>query len=270
MKTYKPYISLNQNDRGIWDLDTTKGCNSGMTLNPKGCYSDCYAARSAKIYGFDFSFSVDRHFKDEKHRREIVNKIKTIDMPFVRIGCSGDPSENWQHMINIIKQLTTENQLSLFDYRFSREIVVITRHWKLLNEAQLHQLAEFNLTINTSVSALDSSYLIDNALTEYERLKPFCKSVLRIISCDFNTLNENGRRKLRIQEQLFKNESTIDTVFRPSKNNHFIISGLINSTTGNFMGKKTLMSKYNKKTFVGKCKSCKEMCGVNLKTLNRI
>lgn len=263
MKTYLPYLSLAQNDRGIWDFDTTKGCAGGLANDPKGCYSDCYAARSAKIYGFDFATSIDRHFRNEPHRVKIVNQIKKIDMPFIRIGCSGDPSENWQHMIGVLKKLTNENQLSLFDYRFSRQIVVITRHWKQLNEAQLHQLAEFNLVVNTSVSALDSADLISNSLTQYERLKPFCKSVLRVISCDFNTENESGRRKMRIQEQLFKNDNVIDTVFRPSKNNPFILSGLINAGIGNFMGKKTLMSKYNKKTFVGKCKSCKEMCGVN-------
>jgi hypothetical protein len=264
MKTYKPYLSLTQNDRGIWDFDTTKGCASGMALDPKGCYSDCYAARSAKIYGYDFWVSVDRHFRNESHRVKIVNQIKKIDMPFIRIGCSGDPSENWQHMINVIKQLTTETQLSLFDYRFSRQIVVITRHWKQLTEAQLHQLAEFNLTINTSVSALDSSELITRSLNEYERLKPFCKSVLRIISCDFNTDNENGRRRLRMQEQLFKYDKVIDTVFRPTKKSPYIESGLINYKMGNFLGKKALISKYNKKTYLGKCSTCKEMCGVTI------
>jgi len=262
MKTYLPYLSLNKNDRGIWDFDTTKGCASGMALDSKGCYGDCYAARSAKIYGFNFGVSVDRNFRSESDRQKIVNQIKKIDMPFIRIGCSGDPSENWQHMIKVIGQLVNESQLSLFDYRFSRQIVVITRHWNLLTDAQLHQLAGFNLVINTSVSALDDVSLINNSLIQYERLKTFCKSVLRVISCDFNTDNEDGRRKLRIQNQLFKNDNVIDTVFRPSKNNPFILSGLINTTKGNFMGKKTLMSKFNKKAYVGKCQNCKEMCGL--------
>ena len=30
------------------------------------------------------------------------------------------------------------------------------------------------------------------------------------------------------------------------------------------MNSKQLISKYNKKTFVGKCKNCIEMCGINL------
>jgi hypothetical protein len=43
MKEYKNIISLSKNERGIWDLDTIKGCKSGLLENPKGCYSDCYA-----------------------------------------------------------------------------------------------------------------------------------------------------------------------------------------------------------------------------------
>ena len=32
-----------------------------------------------------------------------------------------------------------------------------------------------------------------------------------------------------------------------------------------FMKSKALVSKYNKKTFLGKCNNCIEMCGLNLK-----
>ena len=263
MKTYKSIISLSKNGRGIWDLDTTKGCSSGLNYNSKGCYGDCYAYKTALRYGYDFGKTVLRHFKNESHRVQIVNKIKTIDMPFIRIGCSGDPSENWQHMINILYGLN-DNQLNLFPENGKKQIVVITRHWQHLAEYQLNYISKFNLVVNTTISALDSKELITNSLTQYERLKPFCKSVLRIVSCDFNTENEEGRRRLRAQEQFFKNENTIDTVFRPSKNNEFITKGIINVKTGNFMGKKALMSKYNKKTFVGKCASCKEMCGMFL------
>jgi len=263
MKTYKPYISLQQNERGIWDLDTSKGCSSGMSLNINGCYGDCYAAKTAKRYGIDFSKTVLRYFRNESHRAETVNQIKFIDMPFIRIGCSGDPSENWQHMINILNKLT-DNQLQLFATGGSKKIVIITRHWTHLTDAQLHEICKFNLVINTTVSALDSKEIITNSINQYERIKPFCKSVLRIVSCDFNTNNEEGRRRLRMQEQFFKNKNTIDTVFRPSAKNDFILSGVVNVGKGNFMGKKTLLSKYNKKTFVGKCSRCLEMCGVNI------
>jgi len=123
MRTYKTTISLSKNGRGIWDLDTIKGCESGVLENDKGCYGDCYALKTAKRYGIDFSKSIERHFENEKHKLQIIRQIEKIDMPFVRIGCAGDPSENWEHTINIIKQLKQNSQLSLFDISSTKTIV---------------------------------------------------------------------------------------------------------------------------------------------------
>ena len=265
MKTYKNIISLSKNERGIWDLDTIKGCNSGLLENAKGCYNDCYAFKTAKRYGIDFSKSIERYFENETHRNLIVKQIEKIDMPFIRIGCSGDPSENWQHTINIIKQIKENSQLSLFDISSNKQIVIITRHWKKLTNEQLDYISKYNICINTSVSALDNDYLIENSLIQYERLKPFCKSVLRVITCDFNEKNNIGLKKSEIQRKLLKNKNVIDTVFRPSSKNEFVINNIINVKKMAFMKSKALVSKYNKKTFLGKCNNCIEMCGLNLK-----
>jgi len=264
MRTYKTTISLSKNGRGIWDLDTIKGCESGVLENDKGCYGDCYALKTAKRYGIDFSKSIERHFENEKHRLQIVRQIEKIDMPFVRIGCAGDPSENWEHTINIIKQLKQNSQLSLFDISSTKQIVIITRHWKSLTDLQLIELSKYNVCINTSVSALDNESLVKVALTEYERLKPYCKSILRVVSCDFNELNPIGKQMAETQRKLFKNSGVVDTVFRPSKKNHFVIDGIINVKKMGFMKSKALVSKFNKKAFLGKCSSCLEMCGLNL------
>lgn len=265
MRTYKSIISLSKNGRGIWDLDTVKGCASGVLENDKGCYGDCYALKTAKRYGIDFSKSIERHFENEAHRLQIVRQIEKIDMPFIRIGCAGDPSENWEHTINIIKQLKENSQLSLFDISSKKQIVIITRHWNILTENQLKELSKYNVCINTSVSALDNDNLIKVGLTQYERLKPYCKSILRVVSCDFNEQNETGRLMSETQIKLFKNNSVIDTVFRPSNNNLFVKEGIINVKKMGFMKSKTLVSKFNKKTFLGKCKNCLEMCGLNVK-----
>jgi hypothetical protein len=264
MKQYKNIISLSNNERGIWDLDTIKGCKSGLLENPNGCYNDCYAFKTAKRYGIDFSKSIERNFKDELHRNLIVKKIEKIDMPFIRIGCSGDPSENWQHTINIIKQIKENSQLSLFDISSKKQIVIITRHWNILTDIQLNELSNYNICINTSVSALDNEYLIKKSIEQYIRLKPYCKSVLRVITADINEENENGKKIAEIQRNLLKNKLVIDTVFRPSKNNPFLLNGIIKAKKMSFMNSKQLISKYNKKTFVGKCKNCIEMCGINL------
>ena len=259
MKEYLNRIALIKNSRGVYCLDTSVGCTSGMTNETGGCYGDCYAAKSAKQYGFDFSKTVLRDFKDWQHRNEIISQINSIPLDFVRIGCSGDPSENWEHTFKILKQIQFCN----------KEIVIITRHWTLLTDKQLAMLATFNICINTSVSALDKSETMAKSLEQYERIKPFCKSVLRIISCDFNIENEIGKRMKEVQNLLFKNEATIDTVFRPAKKNKFVVEGIVNAKKEMFNGRKQLASKHNRKIYMGKCSNCKEMCGVNLKVAQR-
>ncbi len=264
MKTYKDVISLSKNGRGIWDLDTIKGCNSGLVENKNGCYGDCYAYKTAKRYGIDFSKSIKRSFIDVQHRNLIVKQIEKIDMPFIRIGCSGDPSESWEHTISIIKQIKENSQLSLFDISSKKQIVIITRHWNILTYNQLSEISKYNICINTSVSALDNKELINTALEQFERLKPFCKSVLRVVTCDFNEVNEAGKEKAEIQRKLLKNDNVIDTVFRPSSKNEFVINKIINVKKMGFMKSKTLVSKFNKKTYLGKCNSCIEMCGLTI------
>lgn len=264
MKQYKNIISLSKNERGIWDLDTIKGCKSGLLQNENGCYGDCYAYKTAKRYGIDFSKSIERYFINELHKNNIVKSIEKIDMPFIRIGCSGDPSENWEHTISIIEQLKTKKQLSLFSTESKKQIVIITRHWNILTDKQIERLSCYNICINTSVSALDNESLILHSLKQYNRLKPFCKSVLRVVTCDFNEQNKTGKQMAEIQRMLLKNESVIDTVFRPSSKNKFVTNGVINVKKMAFMKSTALVSKYNKKTFLGKCESCLEMCGLNL------
>jgi hypothetical protein len=195
----------------------------------------------------------------------IVKQIEKIDMPFIRIGCSGDPSENWKHTINVINKIRTEKQLSLFSKEYNKQIVIITRHWKKLTDEQLHEISKFNICINTSVSALDNLDMLNNSLKEYERIKPYCKSVLRVVTCDFNEENKEGKERAEIQRQLIKNKGFIDTVFRPSSKNPFVVNGVINVKKMGFMKSKALVSKFNKKTFLGKCGSCLEMCGLNVK-----
>lgn len=263
MREYKNIITLSNNSRGVWSLDPSLGCYNGTLENEKGCYNDCYAARTAKKYGYDFSKTVLRHFKNRSHIEQIKNKIKRIDMSFIRMGTNGDPSENWEHTLNIIKELSNDKQLSLFK-EGKKQIVIITKHWNKLTHNQLKEISKYNICINTSVSALDKKELLDSCLKEYNRIKPYCKSILRIVSCDFNTENKKGLELSKLQERLFYNENVIDTVFRVFKNSKYVTSGLIKIHKTKFLGKKCYVSKYNKKTYFGKCSSCLEMCGEKL------
>lgn len=263
MRQYSNRISLTKNSRGVYSLDPTLGCHSGTINNKNGCYNDCYAAKISRAYGYDFTKTVVRDFENVSHVAETINAIDRIPLPFVRMGTMGDPSENWVHTLNICRLISLRDQLSLFS-RVPKEIVIITKHWNNLTDAQVLLLTKYNICINTSVSALDPPEQLRNGVTQYERLIPYCKSILRIVSADFNSGNEIGVALAKVQEGLFKNAKTLDTVLRVAKGNPYVLDGIINIKRGNFMGKKQYLSKYNKKTYVGKCSTCLEMCGVNI------
>jgi len=257
MREYTNTITFTKNVRGVYSLDPIIGCSSGMAENEKGCYGDCYAARYSKKYGYDFSKNVLRHFKSNKHIASIVKQINKISLPFIRMGTSGEPSEDWEHTISIIEQLGIVN----------KEIVIITKHWKQLTDEQLIRLSKFSVCVNTSISALDGK-MLEVGLAEYERLKPFCRSVLRVVSCDFNLDSLEGQRLDRIQENIFKKYDVLDTVLRVSLNNPLVTEGIINTHKTKFLGKPCNISKRFKKTYIGGCDNCIEMCGVKMATIN--
>ena len=263
MRNYTNKITLTRNSRGIYSLDTSMGCHSGTIDNPKGCYNDCYAARYSKKYGYDFSKTVLRYFESESNKQSIIRQIERINMPFIRLGTSGDPSENWKHTLSVCKAISTDYQLKLFKHP-KKEIVIITKHWNRLTDDQLKEISDYNICINTSISALDNIDLLNKGIEEYERLKPFCKSILRVVSCQFNLETEEGRKLEMIQKDIFKKYNVLDTVLRVSKNNPYVTSGLIKIKKTKFMGKKCYVSKYNNKAFFGKCKTCPEMCGLTM------
>ena len=248
-------ITLVKNARGVWDLDTTKGCLSGMKQNSKGRYGDCYAARSSKRYGYNFAHTTVRKFDDLKHLELIRDQIMDIDMPFIRIGVTGDPSESWRHTISVIKLLQGCGKC----------VVVVTKHWNTLTDNQMKVLLKCDVCFNTSVSALDAPVLLKHRLLQYHRLKDYCKSVLRIVSCDFNLSNLTGMCFNETQKELFKNQLIIDTILRVSPNNKYVLDGILNIERVKFLGNLRYVSRYNKNTYFGRCETCPEMCGLNVK-----
>lgn len=250
MREYKNKITLAENGRGIWTIDPIMGCASGVENDKKGCFSDCYSARNARIYGYDFSKNVLRDFDDEKHLKSIIRKINGLDFPFIRMGNSGDPSENWEHTLKIVEKLKPIN----------KEIVIITKHWSKLNLNQLERLKKLNVCVNTSISATDEN--LHQNIEQYEILKKYCKSILRCVSFDFNTKNKEGLSFSILQDWIFNNYDVLDTVFRCSKSNPMYKKGIINIKETKFIGKKCFVSKYNPKTYFGNCKNCIEKCGI--------
>jgi hypothetical protein len=252
MRSYSNKITLTENGRGIWTIDPIMGCRSGVKNDKKGCFSDCYAARNARIYGYDFTENVLRDFESEKHLQSIIRKANKLEFEFIRMGNSGDPSENWEHTINILEKLKPIN----------KEIVIITRHWNKLNLKQLNRISKLNVCINTSISPIDTD--LHSNIEQYELLKKYCKSILRCVSFDFNTKNKKGMDYEDIQTWIFHNYDVLDTVFRCSKSNPLYKEGVINIKETKFLGKKCYVSKNNPKTYFGGCANCLEKCGVNM------
>jgi hypothetical protein len=262
---FKKKITLYKNNRGCYIIDTVKGCSVTFKDKPKGCYDNCYAKNIASRYKYDFSNPVNRDFYkdqeqlylfdfyDTKHMQEIVNKIKKIDMPFIRVGEMGDPSEDWNHTINICKIIS----------KAEKPIVIITKHWKPISNKLLKDIRELNICINTSVSALDDSLELEYRLHQFNRLKKHCNSVLRIVSCNFNKNNKEGFIRSMIQDELFKNDKIIDTIFRPDKDNKLVENKIINTEKVTFLNNNVLASVFNKNTYFGKCNKCNDLCGIS-------
>src|SRR5512147_1179233 len=109
MKSFKDGIALIKNSRGCYILDTIKGCSITAKDKPLGCYDNCYAKLIASRYRFDFSKITRRKlgndnnqlrlfdFDDSAQSGNLIEEIRSIDMPFIRIGEMGDPSEDWNH-----------------------------------------------------------------------------------------------------------------------------------------------------------------------------
>jgi hypothetical protein len=264
IKTYKDEITLNKNERGCYILDTIKGCRGGMLYNGNGCYGNCYAKNIANRYCFNFNKTVKRKFytnekqiyfsgfKDTSHIFKIIKQINNISMPFIRIGEMGDPSECWGHTLSICNDIRS----------IKKSLVIVTKHWETIPENLLTNIEKLKLTINTSISALDKEVEIEHRLNQFNMLRNVCNSVLRIVSCDFNINNNEGKRRLRIQNELFNNMNNIDTAFRPDKNNYFVLNDIIKIEKTKFLKSNVLVSKFNKNVYFGKCDNCPDMCGI--------
>jgi len=253
LRKYSSKITLTQTSRGVWGLDTVKGCKYGTVSNKNGCYGICYACSVANRYGYDFSNSTIRRFESKSHINDTVEKICMIKSDFIRIGIMGDPSECWGHTIDICDKIKSSG----------KKIVIITKHWEPLPDYLYEKVKELGLIINTSVSAIDEPELLKHRLNEYENLKEICTSVLRVVSCDFNTDSIYGIIYSDIQDSLFKNKNVIDTIMRPGHDNQLVTNGVINVENKKFMKSNTLASIKNKQTHFGNCEACIDKCGAN-------
>jgi len=242
MKVYLNKIELTKNQRGVWELDPFKGCINSKRNGGNGCYGICYAAKIAKSKGYDFGQVVKRYFISDEHFFKISQQLKKI--PFIRLGVMCDTSFDWEHTLNIIDRIRP----------YQKNIVIVTKHLNILNDEQVLRL--MGLIVNTSICALDTGEEIVLRLCEYNRLKKYCKSVLRVNTADFN-----DSRLKKVQDDLLNNDDVIDNVLRFPKNHSLVTSGIINVKKYAFLDSKVYASKHDENVFFGHCYNCPDLCG---------
>jgi hypothetical protein len=265
MKTYRPYLSASVNRKGVLDIDTVKGCSLGMKKYPEGgCYGLCYAAKTAKFYGYDFSKSVSRKFSSGNGRqlplfdskviygkKEIKNLVKNHNLKWFRIGTMGDPCHDWELTLLLCEWLGKY-----------KTPVVITKHWIKIPERMIERFLASNAVFNTSISPLDNSEERDTRLKQFNRIKEVgIRSVLRVVSCKFGD-TKRGKKLKKIQLELFNNYPIIDNPLRIPATDKRIERGDILTEKVKDMNTYSFISLNNKATYLGKCQDCPDQCGV--------
>tara|TARA_Y100000310_G_scaffold49910_1_gene46087 strand:- start:1575 stop:2384 length:810 start_codon:yes stop_codon:yes gene_type:complete len=269
MKKYQSRLTASVNTKGVLDVDTVKGCSSGMKAYPAGgCYDLCYAAKLATLYGYDFSESISREFATEQYNTrqillsfvgevgsvQIARLVRRHKLSWFRIGTMGDPCHNWDLTLDVCRWLI----------EFKKTPVIVTKHWVSLTDGQLDAFADCGVVFNTSISALDTSAEIKHRLKQFDRIKDHkTKSVLRIVSCGFGD-TEFGREKSEIQERLFQIKPYIDNPLRIPATDQRVLSGDIIVEQRQDLLSVVSMSVAKDDAYTGHCDDCPDQCGLNL------
>jgi hypothetical protein len=253
-KPYRPVLTATTNRKGVLEVDTVKGCAAGMANNPRGCYDDCYAAKTARVYGRDFSVSVSRRpvpgFLDR-----VLRALAGHTLTWYRIGVAGDPSLDWDNTVTVCELL-----------RYTKKIpVVVTKHWLPASDDHLWRLAKVGAVFNTSVSGMDTDAQLDHRLAQLERVVGFrMVSVCRVVTCDFGS-SAWARRCLERQRYLVSFPMVIDTPFRTTGRHPHVQNGDIVLTRRQDAvgGGSRMVSLWNKSIYLGQCTGCPDQCGAD-------
>lgn len=254
---YLPVLTINMNRKGVIDVDTVKGCSIGMKKYPNaGCYGECYAYKTAKLYGHDFTHSVSRKIVGREHRDTLNRILNKLEMPWFRIGVFGDPCHDWQNTLVVCRALR---------YEYTRKYpVIITKHWIELSDDQLSEFGSLKAVVNTSVSGMDTDEELTHRIDQFYRIKSFgIKSVIRLVSCRYGT-TKWARRCNEKQDYIYSLGGIIDTPLRVSKSNARVLSGeIISSHRNDSVGGGKNVSLNNPNAYLGTCKGCADQCGVD-------
>ena len=265
MKSYSNTITASINRKGVLDIDTVKGCREGMKNHPDGgCYGLCYAAKIAKLYGYDFSKSISREVYDEEiggklfenihlgGPSDIFKMVTRHKLKWFRIGTMGDPSHDW------------ETTLHLCGFLGRVKIpVVVTKHWHVATDTQLDEFRKYNAVFNTSTSPLDSDKEILHRIGQHKRLIDHgIKSALRVVSCEFGN-TKTGKKLNEKQDYIFGYKNIIDNPLRIPRRDKRVICGDILVKKIKDINSTSTISIKNSSTYIGHCDKCPDQCGIN-------
>lgn len=251
-RLYKPVLSAQENQKGVLDVDTVKGCSSGMAAYPgTGCYGECYANKTAQRYGIDFEISVSR--KPELWAfADVFNKVRDYYASWYRIGTAGDPSHDWENTVSVCEALAPAG----------KQPVIITKHWKVLSDAQIARLAGLKAVVNTSTSGLDTDAETKHRVRQIERLRAGgVVSVNRVVTCKYGD-SEWARAAQAKQEFLLSITPVIDNPLRATKSNPRVQSGdILVERQESAIGGGKIISLHHPRVYLGTCGNCPDQCG---------
>lgn len=255
LQKYGSKLTVNENQKGVLDVDTVKGCTLGMKARPgTGCYGACYANKIAQAYGQNFPVSVSRKPADEE-RKQIEKTIRKHPASWFRIGTMGDPCHDWENTVEVCEWL-----------HGIKQPIIITKHWRAVPDELLERFKTCRVCFNTSVSALDTDEELRHRLTEWVRLQEYgIKSILRIVSCKFGD-TETGRTLDAIQRRLFSlgGKEAIDNPLRLTLTDQRVLDGDILVERMQDLSGLATISKVNPETYIGSCEACPDQCGADV------
>jgi hypothetical protein len=252
---YKPVLTASENLKGVLDVDTVKGCYSGMAAYPvTGCYGACYAATTAKMYGRDFTVAVSRRPAPWSWR-EVWRQVRDFHANWYRIGTAGDPCHDWENTVEVCELMQSTG----------KHPVIITKHWQTLSDKQLARLAAVGAVINTSVSALDTEQELRHRLRQIERLAAAgIKSVARVVTCNFGA-TDWAIERAAVQARLLELSPMIDNPLRIPASDQRVIDGhLIVDRIAEAVGGGKSVSLHKPDVYLSTCVGCPDQCGAHM------
>jgi hypothetical protein len=252
VRRYSSVLTVTQNRKGVLDVDTVKGCSIGLRSYPDGgCYGECYAYKTALLYGIDCAVSVTRRLYPWT-RVNIFFAVKNHHSFWYRIGTAGEPCHDWENTVSVCEEL----------HRTGKTPVIITKHWIPLSDGHIERLRAVGAVINTSTSGLDTDAQIKHRVNQIERLKDAgLQSVCRVVTCDYG-LSEWARACKEKQDYLLSLTPIIDNPLRASKENKHVANGDIRLTRiDEAIGGGKMVSLHNASVYLGICKECPDQCG---------